>query len=390
MGVTIIADDLTGACDAGALFAGRASVGVFLAPELPGPDLEAAAVDIETRALPAAEAAAAMRRATTGMAARLAGGGVFKKIDSTCRGPIGAELDALVKGTDAHAALVCPAFPAQGRTVVHGLLSVHGVPAHETAIGRDPDYPGATSDLVDILSRHSRLPVSLLPLKEVRGSQEDLERALRERRGLVAADAETDGDLDALARAALGHPGILLAGSAGLARAAAVASGHAAPAPPPPPPGAWLIVAGSRHPGTRAQIAALEVSGMVGARLGEGAREPDLSRIVHAISTGRSAFVASGDILDGSRTLVAARLAASVRAVLAEATPSLLVLTGGETAFAVMRALRARRLELDGAPAGGLALGRLIVDHTSPLPVLTKAGGFGAPGLFVALAKGSA
>jgi uncharacterized protein YgbK (DUF1537 family) len=389
MGVTIIADDLTGACDAGALFAGRGPVGVFLAPELPCPVLEAAAVDTETRALPAAEAAAAMRRLITAMATRLAGRGVFKKIDSTCRGPIGAELDALVEGADARAALVCPAFPAQGRTVVRGLLSVHGIPAHESAVGDDPDYPGATSDLVDILSRRSRLSVSLLRLKEVRGSPEDLERALHERRGLVAADAETDEDLDALARAALSHPGILLAGSAGLARAAAVASGHAGPAPLLPPPGAWLIVMGSRHPATLCQIAALEASGMVGARL-EGARVPNLSRIVDAIGTGRPAFVASGDILDGPRTLAAGRLADSVGAVLAEAIPSLVVLSGGETAIAVMRALGARRLELAGAPASGLALGRLIADNRSPLPVLTKAGGFGAPGLLVALAKGPA
>jgi len=128
---------------------------------------------------------------------------------------------------------------------------------------------------------------------------------------------------------------------------------------------------------------------MVGARL-EGARLPNLSRIVDAIGTGRPAFVASGDILDGARTLVAGRLADSVGAVLAEATPSLVVLSGGETAIAVMRALGARRLELAGAPASGLALGRLIADDRSPLPVLTKAGGFGAPGLLVALAKGPA
>jgi uncharacterized protein YgbK (DUF1537 family) len=231
--------------------------------------------------------------------------------------------------------------------------------------------------------------VSLVPLKEVRGSHEELERALRDRRGLIAADAETDEDLDALARAALGLPGIFLAGSAGLARAAAVASGHAAPAPLLPPPGACLIVAGSRHPVTRAQIQALEASGMVGARL-TGGREPDLGRVVDAISTGRPAFVASSDVLEEDRALVAGRLAALVRALLTEATPSLLVLTGGETAVAVMRALGARRLDLDGAPASGLALGRLIAGDTLPLPILTKAGGFGAPDLLVTLAKGSA
>jgi uncharacterized protein YgbK (DUF1537 family) len=389
MGVTIIADDLTGACDTGALFAGRGPVGVFVAPELPGVGLEAAAVDTESRALPPAEAAASMRRTALAMATRLAGGAVFKKIDSTCRGPIAAELDALVEGANATAALVCPAFPAQGRIVVNGILSVHGVPAHESAVGRDPDYPGSTSDLVDILSRRSRLSVSLLPLKEVRGRPEDLERVLSGRRGLVAADAETDEDLDALARAALGHPEILLAGSAGLARAAAAAWGHTAPVPLLPAPGAWLIVAGSRQAATRAQIEALEAAGIVGARL-QGARAPDLSRVLGEISMGRSAFVATGDTLEGTREQIAGRLAAAVRAVLGEATPSLLVITGGETAHAVMRALGARRLELSGAPASGLALGRLIADGKTPLPILTKAGGFGPPGLLAALAKGPA
>ena len=87
---------------------------------------------------------------------------------------------------------------------------------------------------------------------------------------------------------------------------------------------------------------------------------------------------------------MADRLAALVRVVLAKTEPSLLVLTGGETAIAAMRALHARRLELDGAPAQGLALGHLIADDCLPLPVLTKAGGFGAPDLLAALAKGHA
>jgi len=49
MAVTIIADDLTGACDAGALFAGLGPVGVFIAPELPDARWPAAALDCESR-----------------------------------------------------------------------------------------------------------------------------------------------------------------------------------------------------------------------------------------------------------------------------------------------------------------------------------------------------
>ena len=389
MAVTIIADDLTGACDTGALYAGRGPVGVFVAPELPGPDWEAAVVDTETRALPATQAARAVRQVAAVMSERLAGRAVFKKIDSTCRGPIAAELDALVGGMGARAALVCPAFPAQGRTIVQGRLAVHGIPAHESAVGRDPDYPGRTSSLLDILSQGSSLPVSLLPLEEVRGPRDRLWRTVGEQRGLVAADAETDADLDALAGAARGHDGVFLAGSAGLARAAATASGQATSVVPMPKPGAWLVVAGSRHPATRAQLALLEASGVAGVKLDE-TQELDSARIVAEILAGRPAFVASGDAPVEPRAQVADRLAALVRVILAKAAPALVVLTGGETAIAVMRALHARRLELDGAPAPGLALGRLIVDDFTPLPVLTKAGGFGAPDLFASLAKGPA
>lgn len=389
MAVTIIADDLTGACDAGALFAGRGPVGVFVAPDLPDARWPAAAVDTESRALLPAAAAERVRRAADGLAARLAGGRIFKKLDSTVRGPVAAELDALMAATGAATALVCPAFPAQGRTVRDGVLSVFGQPAHESPAGRDPHYPGPTSDLVEILSSPSGRPLSLLPLKDVRGPLEELARVLVMRGGLVVADAEVDQDLDALARAAMDQSGVLLAGSAGLAGAAARAWGFASPAPPAPAPGGWLVVAGSRHPATRAQVDALESSGSAGARLG-AAGEPDLGSVVAALRAGKPAFLSINAGFEGAAQDIAARLARAVKTVLAEVSPALLVLTGGETARAVMRALAARRLELTGAPSSGLALGRLVTDSTSPIPILTKAGGFGAPDLLVALARGPA
>lgn len=402
MVVTIIADDLSGACDAGALFAGRGPVGVFLTPDLPNAHWSAAAVDTESRGLPPADAAARVRRAAGALEARLAGGRIFKKIDSTVRGPVAAELEALMGASGVSTAIVCPAFPDQGRTVRDGVLSVHGLPAHESPAGTDPDYPGQTSDLVEILSRPSGrpvsllplpvslvpLPVSLVPLKEVRGPIEELARTLVMRRGLVVADAEVDEDLDALARAAMDHPGILLAGSAGLAGAAARAWGFAAPVPPLPAPGAWLVVAGSRHPATRAQMDALEAAGSAGVRL-SGAREPELATVVAALRAGKPAFLSIHAGLEGSRHAIAARLAAAAKTVLAQASPALLVLTGGETAQAVLRALAASGLEITGAPGSGLALGRLVINPASILPILTKAGGFGAPDLFVALTKGT-
>src|SRR5438128_10670384 len=115
--VTILADDLTGACDAGAPYAGRAAVPVTVYPDrrAAGP---VAVLDTESRRLPAVDAAARVRAVVSGAAHTTVW---FKKVDSTMRGPIAAELDALLTETGAPGAVLCPAFPAQGRTVVDGV-----------------------------------------------------------------------------------------------------------------------------------------------------------------------------------------------------------------------------------------------------------------------------
>jgi len=56
MAVTVIADDLTGACDAGAMFAGRAPVPVLTVTVAIETDAPAVAIDTESRALTAGEA----------------------------------------------------------------------------------------------------------------------------------------------------------------------------------------------------------------------------------------------------------------------------------------------------------------------------------------------
>ena len=59
------------------------------------------------------------------------------------------------------------------------------------------------------------------------------------------------------------------------------------------------------------------------------------------------------------------------------------------SAYALLRALHPRRFDLAGAPADGLALGRLVLDDGRPLALLTKAGGFGGPDLLTTLLGGT-
>ena len=83
-------------------------------------------------------------------------------------------------------------------------------------------------------------------------------------------------------------------------------------------------------------------------------------------------------------------LAREARALLGAEPFDLVAVTGGDTALALMEAIGADRIELMGAPRAGLALGRLAASACPDMYLLTKAGGFGAPDLFVSLAREAA
>ena len=391
MRVTLIADDLTGACDTGALFAGRARVLVSVGVSAAGAEREVTAVDTESRGLEPAAAAARVSTMARCLTPRLAQSVLFKKIDSTLRGPLGAELEALLSTTGRRNALVCPAFPAQARTVRDGVLRVGGVPAHESPIGRDPAYAGPTSKVADLVRRGSARPVFSLPLSRVRGDRELVARALDAAdHHIIVADAEADGDLDALAWAARDRPGLVLAGSAGLARAVAASLGYPEARVPLPKGRAWLILGGSLQPATRAQIQALEAWGITGVRL-KGPQDPEAAPLIAELEHGRPVFIATSDEIataPAARGDVAARLARLAATLLARSQPDLIMAMGGDTAVALLRALGSDSIELLGVPASGLALGDLAVNASTRLPVLTKAGGFGDPDLLLNLLEG--
>src|SRR2546425_11320115 len=239
MALTIVADDLTGACDAGTLFAGKAPVPVTVWPD-PPVAAEVAVVDTESRHL---DRVAATDRVSDAAAALRAGAtSWFKKIDSTLRGHVGAEIVALLQATRTPSAVTCPAFPSEGRTVLDRVLRVNGT---------------AAAHVVDLIRSESDRPLAWIPLAEVRAGGAALAVRLARLAGMIAvADAETDDDLDTIVGAALAlDPVPLLAGSAGLAQPLAERLGLQAGCATLPG-GRWLIVAGSLHPATRRQIAA--------------------------------------------------------------------------------------------------------------------------------------
>ena len=357
--LTILADDLTGACDTGTLFAGQAAVPVTVWPQ-PPPAAVVRVVDTETRALGAREAARRIEAlAGTALPTRY-----FKKIDSTLRGHVGVEVHALMRVLGTSCALLTPAFPAQGRTVIDRILMIDGRPIAETTLGRDPEFPRATtSNVVDLLRRELDRPLAWIPIDQVRDGIESLTARLKRLAGTVAiADAETDDDLAALVEAALAlKVPPLLVGAAGLGRALAARLGLLAERVALPPCRRSLIVAGSRHPATRAQIVVAREAGFQ--------------------------VLASGEAEAADPARVATRLADEARRALEQETFDIVAVTGGQTAVALYKALKAERLDLVGSPGPGLAFGYLRAPRHPALAVLTKAGGFGAPDLFVSLLR---
>src|SRR5581483_7936605 len=148
----------------------------------------------ESRGLPADRARARARTAAAALAS--AGPAVlYKKMDSTARGHVGAELAGVLEGAGLAATVVAPAFPAQARTVVNGQVRVAGRLLDAAAMP-GAELPGTGASLLALLAVAGLRPVGGLPLETVRrGRAATVARIGRflatGGRGLVG-DAETD------------------------------------------------------------------------------------------------------------------------------------------------------------------------------------------------------
>ena len=410
--VLLIADDLTGAADSGVQFARAGWRTLLVLHHPPGglalepgslQEADVLVLSSESRGMAdSADAARAVKNVLAGCSSSpfpL----VYKKIDSTLRGHPAAELAALMSALGEGRALIAPAFPAQGRTTQGGRVLVNGLPLEQTSFSREVP----TGDLRRIFGGEA----ARLPLETMRGAETLIKSALNKARGLVIADAENDADLLRLARAALAQGVRVWCGSAGLAGALAACMGSKPGAniePPSPPtrlPGHFLAVAGSLHPATAAQVAAARRAGAVVIQpppaffshpFPQGIAET-AARLAGALADGRHAVLAALPPADLMVTLdptqkqfgytqprnsispaqIAARLAQTAALALETFAPAGLLLTGGETAHAVCRALGCTRLWLGGEVEPGIPWSRMADGRFPGLLVVTKAGGFG-------------
>ena len=208
-----VADDLTGATTTGVLLArSKARTAVFFNEEaaLKGEgvdELDAILISSNSRPLPANEAYDKVRSATSALK-RMGVKYFSKRIDTTLRGGVGVEIDAMMDVVDDDCvAVVVPAMPQSRRILVGGYSVIDGVALINTPVAQDVRTPVRENYIPRLLSGQTRHQVKLVTLDKVLKGEEAIRDALKEAREaggeVIVVDGITIEDVEEIAKACI-------------------------------------------------------------------------------------------------------------------------------------------------------------------------------------------
>ncbi len=414
----LIADDLTGGADAGAQFAKRGlnTLLISIKEDLTIDfsdynDRDVLVVNTDSRGLIPEKAfflvSSLLKRYNKEIFPI-----IYKKIDSTLRGNIGYEIDAILKETSSSMCFIAPSYPEQNRTLVGGIMMVGGKLLSLTEVARDAASPVQESHVQKLLEQQSLHKIGRIDLTDVASSRERLWEVVDEERikgtQIIIFDAVTRQDLTNVADVAFVMDRTpLLVGSAGLAEELAkklspskIEGISYSPRKEVKPIHHIFIVSGSTSSVTHEQLNRIEKRAeMASFQLNKSFIQNDeASRQIEtdnlSLAIGKS--LTQGHVLlkicserilpkDPSdppihlqitKTLSQIALSA-LEASKVELHDLALVLTGGDTALGVLNCLEVEGIEIDGELIEGIAMGHLIGGKWNGIRVITKAGAFG-------------
>jgi uncharacterized protein YgbK (DUF1537 family) len=346
--VRLLADDLTGALDTAAEFVGIAGpLPVFWHSGIPASVPGSAAIDSGTRERSVGEAADIVPT----LAPLIVGADIaYKKIDSLLRGPTIAELAACMRTGLWDRAVLCPAFPYQGRAMRGG---------RQYARDASGAWAAVTGDLMDALNAAGAVAYLARPGCFLQS-------------GIGVFDAETDDDLRRVAALGLTSDNVLWIGAGGLAQAL---SGNDGAGNTAPLPGPILGLFGTDHAVTASQLACCDPHWV---RL-QGADPTLITRRLQDPGLVLASFDLPTNL---SRADAAACIRGGFASLLRELPPpGTLLAAGGETLFAVCEALGATHLEVNSRIVPGLPRSVLRGGRWDGVTVVSKSGAFGTPAL---------
>ncbi len=420
--IGVIADDFTGASDiANTLAKGVAGDGGLRTAQFAGvpkvpadPAVEAGVISLKSRSAPVQNAVADSLRALDWLQAQGCEQIIFKycsTFDSTRVGNIGPVAEALANALDAEGVLVCPAFPAAGRTVYQGHVFVSDKLLNESGMQHHPLTPMRDPDIRRWLSYQTTRKVGHLALRSILGGPCEARNALRERIAdgaqFIVADAVSESDLLVLGETVTDRT--LITGGSGIALGlprnfirAGRAKGDGVQFTAIAGPEA--ILAGSCSGATRGQVAlharhhpafAIDVPGVMSGNLTAGS----LVDFITA-NTGLSPLIYSSGTPDRVKDLqsqfgheaVSAKLDdlfATTARLLVQSGHRRIVVAGGETSGAVAQAIT-DQLDVCAMTIGpeidpGVPI--LTIGTDNPVAIALKSGNFGTEDFFAKALK---
>ncbi|WP_306316473.1 MULTISPECIES: 3-oxo-tetronate kinase [unclassified Streptomyces] len=410
-----IADDFTGATDLANNLV-RAGMRVVQLIDVPAPGTPAPAgadavvIALKSRTVPAAQAVDASLRALEWLRSTAGAEQIYFKycstFDSTPAGNIGPVTEALMDALGTDFTVATPAFPDNGRTIFKGHLFVGDALLGESGMRHHPLTPMTDSNLVSVLGAQTTRPVGLIDHKAAAAGPEAIAARIDELRadgvGAAIVDAVSNDDLVRLGAAVAKLP-LVTAGS-GLA-IGLPANWGITPSPEaaqlPSASGHSAVVAGSVSAATNGQVREFLTTGRPGfsvdpLRIAAGedvAAEALAFADAHLAGSDEPVLVYSTEspeaVRDVQGQLGAAEAGELVERTLARVAEGLvergvrrLVVAGGETSGAVVRALGLTGLRIGPQIDPGVPWCAAPLPGGDTLHIALKSGNFGGPDFF--------
>ena len=407
MKIAIIADDLTGACDTGVQLVNYGIDASVIIQNNKNITSQATIYNTDSRALEKKQAYEKVSKVTQAIEINELDI-LYKKIDSTMRGNIGSELNAIYDQFQPDFILINPAHPNNGRIVKEGIHYLNGVPLSETEVAKDPKTPVHESNIAKLVQLSSNKPVKHISYELLRKDKTSLLKVLADwkEQGIhyITIDAVVEEDLNRTLQLVNSKYSFILCGSAGLINYVPEKYGyksvlnqrnsliHSSPV---------LFVIGSISERGRTQLNhLLENTDVVGVEINameilKGGRNKSLeidrifSEMTCAFKEKKSCAFYSSNNVEKTKSIgqelgisnieisniISNELGNIATEMINENNLTKLFLTGGDTAQQVFTKLGTGSYKLIGELELGVPIGE--IDSQVPIHIVTKAGNFG-------------
>jgi uncharacterized protein YgbK (DUF1537 family) len=329
---------------------------------------------------------------------------IYKKLDSTFRGNIGAEISGLMDSLEIQHAIVVPAFPSNHRITKNGMVYIKGLLLAESETSDDPRTPVKESFIPKIISQQTDKSTGIINFADVKAGKQSLIQKIQQHMNngiqMIIIDALDDGDLDLIASVtAPMKERILFVGSPGFAEYLPkyldfekVKKSN-------------VIIAGSVSEVTRKQIDyAIERSAItlidveIEKLLTKGQRKeknrimdivressrkgedivirsaPSKTLVSKSFEQGQKYGLTRSDVSE----IIARFLGDIAREIIQEVKINGILLTGGDTAIKTAQALNISGTIIHDEIQPGIPYGYFIEEQYKNIIIVSKAGGFGS------------